>query len=99
MRASARNPTASRAHGSHIWAFGPSVYWPLLDFGALDAQVSIADLQAHERLVAYRKTVIDAVQDADTAIANFSAQDSSGCRILPSHDRQRARGQSGAATL
>jgi len=63
------------AQGSHIWAFGPSVYWPILDFGALDALVSIADLQAHERLVAYRKTVIDAVQDADTAIAGFEAQE------------------------
>ena len=62
------------AHGSHIWAFGPAVYWPVLDFGALDALVSVADLQAHERLIAYRKTVIDAVQDADTAIANFDAQ-------------------------
>jgi NodT family efflux transporter outer membrane factor (OMF) lipoprotein len=61
--------------GSHIWAFGPSVYWPVLDFGALDALVSIADLQAHERLIAYRKTVIDAVQDADTAIAGFEAQE------------------------
>ncbi len=62
------------AQGSHIWAFGPSVYWPLLDFGALDALVSVADLQAHERLIAYRKTIIAAVQDADSAIANFSAQ-------------------------
>ena len=59
------------AHGSHIWSFGPSVYWPLLDFGALDAMVNIADLQAHEQLVAYRKTVIDAVQDADNAIATL----------------------------
>jgi NodT family efflux transporter outer membrane factor (OMF) lipoprotein len=63
------------ARGSHIWAFGPSVYWPLLDFGALDALVSIADLQAHERLIAYRKTVVDAVQDADTAIARFEANE------------------------
>ena len=62
------------AHGTHIWAFGPTVYWPVLDFGALDALVSVADLQAHERLIAYRKTVIDAVQDADTAIANYDAQ-------------------------
>jgi len=61
------------AQGSHIWGFGPSVYWPLLDFGALDALVSIADLQAHERFVAYKKTVADAVQDADTAIARFQA--------------------------
>jgi NodT family efflux transporter outer membrane factor (OMF) lipoprotein len=63
------------AQGSHIWAFGPSVYWPLLDFGTLDALVSIADLQAHERLIAYRKTIVDAVQDADTAIADFGAQE------------------------
>jgi NodT family efflux transporter outer membrane factor (OMF) lipoprotein len=63
------------AHGSHIWAFGPSVYWPLLDFGALDALVDVADLQAHERFVAYKKTVVDAVRDADTAIADFAAQE------------------------
>jgi NodT family efflux transporter outer membrane factor (OMF) lipoprotein len=62
------------SHGSHIWAFGPAVYWPLLDFGALDATVSIADHQARERLLAYRKTVIGAVQDADAAIADYSAQ-------------------------
>lgn len=63
------------AQGSHIWAFGPSVYWPLLDFGALDALVSVADLQAHERLIAYKKAVIDAVQDADAAISSFEAQE------------------------
>jgi len=61
-------------HGSHIWDFGPALYWPLLDFGALDAQVSIADLQAHERLVNYRKTIIAAVMDADTAITDYAAQ-------------------------
>jgi NodT family efflux transporter outer membrane factor (OMF) lipoprotein len=63
------------AHGTHIWDFVPSVYWPLLDFGALDALVDIADLQAHEQLLAYKKTVIDAVQDADSAIARFDAQE------------------------
>jgi NodT family efflux transporter outer membrane factor (OMF) lipoprotein len=60
--------------GSHIWAFGPSVYWPLLDFGALDAQVSNAHLQAHEQLVAYKKTIVGAVRDADNSMVNFAAQ-------------------------
>ncbi len=60
--------------GSHIWAFGPSVYWPLLDFGALDAQVSNAHLQAHEQLVGYKRTIVGAVRDADNSMANFSAQ-------------------------
>jgi NodT family efflux transporter outer membrane factor (OMF) lipoprotein len=69
-----QSDTITTRHGSHIWDFGPSVYWPLLDFGALDAQVSIANLQTQERLVAYRKTVIGAVQEADNAISNYSAQ-------------------------
>ena len=61
-------------HGTHIWDFGPSLYWPLLDFGTLDAKVNIADLQAHEQLVAYKKTIIGAVEDADEAIASYGAQ-------------------------
>lgn len=69
-----QSDTITTRHGSHIWDFGPSVYWPLLDFGALDAQVSIAGLQTHERLIAYKKTVIAAVQDADHALADFAAQ-------------------------
>jgi NodT family efflux transporter outer membrane factor (OMF) lipoprotein len=60
--------------GSHIWSVGPSLYWPLLDFGSLDALVSIADLQTHERLVSYKRTVVDAVRDADTAISTFAAE-------------------------
>jgi outer membrane protein TolC len=60
--------------GSHIWSVGPSVYWPLLDFGALDAKVSIADLQTHERLLSYKRIVFEAVRDADTAIGNYAAE-------------------------
>jgi NodT family efflux transporter outer membrane factor (OMF) lipoprotein len=71
------------AHGSHIWDFGPALYWPLLDFGALDAQVSVADLQAHERAVQYRKTLIDAVMDADTAIADYGAQQQRLASLAP----------------
>ncbi len=66
--------SASNAfQGSHIWAFGPALYWPILDFGSLDALVNVADLSAHEQLVSYRKAVITAVQDADTSIADFGA--------------------------
>jgi NodT family efflux transporter outer membrane factor (OMF) lipoprotein len=70
-------------HGSHIWEFGPAVYWPLLDFGALDALVGVADLQAHERLVNYRRTIIDAVMDADTAISSYTAQQQRLASLAP----------------
>jgi outer membrane protein TolC len=46
----------------------------LLDFGALDAQVDIADLAAHASLMNYRKTILNAVQQVDTSIDGYQAQ-------------------------
>jgi NodT family efflux transporter outer membrane factor (OMF) lipoprotein len=60
--------------GSHIWSFGPAAAWPLLDFGSLDGEVDIADLEARANLLAYRKTIISAVQEVDTALDGYSAQ-------------------------
>jgi NodT family efflux transporter outer membrane factor (OMF) lipoprotein len=59
---------------SGIWSAGPTAYWSLLDFGTLDAMVDIADLQTHENLVQYKETILLAVQDVDTAIAAYRAQ-------------------------
>jgi NodT family efflux transporter outer membrane factor (OMF) lipoprotein len=58
----------------HIWSFGPAALWPLLDFGALDAEVNIAHLEAHASLVTYRKTILSAVQQVDTALVGYTAQ-------------------------
>jgi NodT family efflux transporter outer membrane factor (OMF) lipoprotein len=59
----------------HIWSFGPGAEWPLLDFGALDAQVDIADLAARASLVNYRKTILDAVQQVDTSLDAYAAEE------------------------
>jgi NodT family efflux transporter outer membrane factor (OMF) lipoprotein len=58
----------------HIWSFGPGAEWPLLDFGALDAQVDIADLAARTSMVNYRKTILNAVQQVDTSLDAYAAQ-------------------------
>src|SRR6202040_3434848 len=62
------------AVSKHIWSFGPAAVWPLLDFGALDAEVNIAHLAAHASLVNYRKTILNAVQEVDTALDSYTAQ-------------------------
>jgi NodT family efflux transporter outer membrane factor (OMF) lipoprotein len=62
------------AVNKHIWSFGPAAIWPLLDFGALDAQVNIADLEAHARLVRYQRTILNAVQEVDSALDSYSAE-------------------------
>jgi NodT family efflux transporter outer membrane factor (OMF) lipoprotein len=57
-----------------IGSIGPSVYFPLLDFGALDAQIKIADLQTHEALVSYKRSILLAVQQVDDANAFYRAE-------------------------
>ena len=63
-------PSASQ----HIWAAGPAAFWPLLDFGALDAQVQVANLQTRAQLVNYKRVIQSAVQEVDTAVSAYSAQ-------------------------
>jgi NodT family efflux transporter outer membrane factor (OMF) lipoprotein len=63
-----------RTVGKHIWSFGPGAIWPLLDFGALDAEVDIADLEAHASLLNYRRTILNAVQEVDSALDAYAAQ-------------------------
>jgi NodT family efflux transporter outer membrane factor (OMF) lipoprotein len=65
---------SSQEIGKHLWSFGPGAVWPILDFGAIDAQVDIADLEARASLAAYRKSILAAVQEVDGAIDSFSAQ-------------------------
>ena len=57
-----------------IGSIGPSLYMPLLDFGALDAQIEIADLQTHEALVAYKQAILVAVRQVDDAGTSYRAQ-------------------------
>ncbi len=70
----AQGPALSTSSHQRIWSVGYGAVLPLLDFGTLDALVTVADLQARERLFDYRATVQAAVQDVDTALATFRGQ-------------------------
>ncbi len=65
-----RQGTATPINGP-IWSFGPGAYWPLLDFGRLDALINIQEMRAHEALVRYKKTIITAVEEVDQAIKQY----------------------------
>lgn len=68
-----QSPARAAASG-FIGAIGPSVSWSILDFGTLDALVGVADLRARELLLDYKQTVIRAVQEVDTAVTQYAAQ-------------------------
>jgi len=57
-----------------IWTVGPAISVPVLDFGALDAQIEAADLRTQEILLVYRQAILTAVQQVDDAGAIYHAQ-------------------------
>ena len=61
----------------HIWSVGPGLTWPLLDFGALDAQLQVANLQTRALLVNYKKTIQGAVREVDTVLSAYRAGEAS----------------------
>lgn len=57
-----------------IWSLGPQAYWPLLDFGTLDAVIEVQDFRTKELLYNYRRTVLQAVEEVDNAIGTYTAE-------------------------
>jgi NodT family efflux transporter outer membrane factor (OMF) lipoprotein len=72
-----QDQNAAPVLGEHIWSAGPSLLWPLLDFGALDAQVEIADLQTRALLVNYKRTIQLAVREVDSNLGLYAAEQQS----------------------
>ena len=62
---------------SLAWSVGPTLYWPFLDFGQLDAYVKVADFRTREAYFNYKKLVLSAVQDVNNALSNYAAQEDS----------------------
>ncbi len=56
-----------------IWTVGPTVQYPLLDFGTADARRQQADQATVEQLASYRGTILAAVQQVDDALTGYDA--------------------------
>ena len=56
-----------------IWTVGPTVQYPLLDFGTADARRLQADQATREGVAHYRQTILVAVQQVDDALTGYDA--------------------------
>ena len=65
--------SASAFHGA-IWSFGPGAYWPLLDFGRLDALVNVAEFQSQGLAANYKKAIVVAVEEVNQAVKQYLAE-------------------------
>jgi NodT family efflux transporter outer membrane factor (OMF) lipoprotein len=66
--------TTTKPVSQPVWSAGPGGYWPLLDFGKIDALIDVQELAAHEQLVTYKKVILYAVEEVDAAIKQYRAQ-------------------------
>jgi NodT family efflux transporter outer membrane factor (OMF) lipoprotein len=57
-----------------IWSVGPGAYWPLLDFGQLDAAVKQAEYRSGEVFADYRKIVVAAVEEVNTSLMRYRSE-------------------------
>jgi NodT family efflux transporter outer membrane factor (OMF) lipoprotein len=54
-----------------IGSIGPTLDAAILDFGALDAKIEIADFHAHELAATYKQAILVAVQQVDEANTSY----------------------------
>jgi NodT family efflux transporter outer membrane factor (OMF) lipoprotein len=59
---------------SRSWSFGPTVTWPLFDAGRIRANIAIQNATQEESLLAYRSTILLALQEVENALIAYSKE-------------------------
>lgn len=53
---------------SRYWSIGPSMSWPILDFGRLRANVHVQEAITQQQAANYQKVVLQAIADVETSL-------------------------------
>jgi NodT family efflux transporter outer membrane factor (OMF) lipoprotein len=56
------------------WSIGPSFTWPVLDFGRIRAAIEIEDARTEFALLAYEKTLLNALQEVESALVVYAKE-------------------------
>ena len=57
--------------GATPWTIGASLAQPLLNFGRIQSHIDAADARRQQAFLAYQQTVLEALEDMETAIARY----------------------------
>jgi outer membrane protein, multidrug efflux system len=56
------------------WSIGPSISWPVLDFGRIRASIAVQDARTEQALLAYERTVLTALQEVESALIAYAKE-------------------------
>jgi NodT family efflux transporter outer membrane factor (OMF) lipoprotein len=57
-----------------FWSFGPSIDWPILDFGAIRANIRVQTALEEQNFYLYQKTVLVALEDVESALIAYTEE-------------------------
>lgn len=58
-------------YGSRYYSIGPSISWPILDFGRIRSNINVQNAVQEQAAVAYEQTVLVAFKDVEDALVAF----------------------------
>ncbi len=70
-----RVPLAGFSNSDSNWLLGGNIAMPLLEFGTIEGQINSAEAKQQQAYHRYRKTVLAALSDVETALSNLSNQE------------------------
>ena len=74
---------------SRFWSIGPTVTWPVFDAGKIRANIEIRNAQQEQALKRYEKSVLSALGDVETALVNYSKEQTRYRSLLAAVDANR----------
>jgi len=59
---------------TRFWNFGPSINWPILDFGSVRSGIELQNAQEEEALYTWQATVIQSLTDVENALIAYTKE-------------------------
>jgi multidrug efflux system outer membrane protein len=59
---------------SQLWAFGPSIHWPLFAGGRIRANIQVQNARQEQALTLYEKAVLNSLEDVENALVSYSRE-------------------------
>jgi NodT family efflux transporter outer membrane factor (OMF) lipoprotein len=74
---------------SRFWSIGPTITWPVFDAGKIRANIEIRNAQQEQALKLYEKSVLGALGDVESALVNYSKEQTRYRSLLGAVDANR----------
>ncbi|HEY2624648.1 MAG TPA: efflux transporter outer membrane subunit [Dyella sp.] len=73
---------------STLWSIGPAFSWPVFRHGQIKAMIHVRDEQAQQALIAYRLSILTAMQEVEDALAACQEEHKRHDALVASHAAQ-----------